>query len=72
MDKKYISTIICNGKHYVIVEMKNAAHVMSVDECKEYMGNCILKCGKMVRKLEDIENWHRQKRIISSYEVGEK
>lgn len=38
MDKEYVSTIICNGEHYVIVEMKNAAHVMSVDEWKRIYG----------------------------------
>lgn len=52
MDKEYVSTIICNGKHYVIVEMKNAAHVMPADEWKRIYGKLhpeMWENGKRVR-----------------------
>lgn len=38
MDKEYVSTIICNGKHYAIVKMENAAHIMPIDEWKRIYG----------------------------------
>lgn len=52
MNKEFVSTIICNG-NYVIVEMKNAAHVMPIDEWKNVYGKLhpeMWKNYKRIRK----------------------